>query len=151
MLNFLSECSVLADYYQVSSLTQHCLVTLRSLLAAHPDSAWDLLLHFHLLSTLIAAQTECFYVIDSQIKSIDEWTGAKLERFTRLDRSLLCELLNRDTLHVPERDLISAVVRWTERACAEDRVEPGRKMQLAQALEALLAMVKYFKVSEQCY
>lgn len=66
-----------------------------------------------------------------------------MERFIQLDHQLLCDLLNRDTLHVNERDLLMAVALWVERACGENKVEPEQRNKLQSALRAHVRCLGY--------
>lgn len=89
--------------------------------------------------SLSSLKEECLNAIGSQIECISEWTDEKLERFTRLEHSLLVELLNRDILQVSERALTAAVARWAKKACSESRVGPVKEIQMA-----LVSLVRCF-------
>ena len=114
----------LATKYIIPSLMKKCVRFLRKKVT--PESAFDVLtqaIHF----CADDLEENCWNVIDMECGQ-----ALESEAFLKIEHTVLCELLSRETLNVKEVDLFSATMKWAQFQCAKqglkNSVESCRKI-----------------------
>ena len=124
----------LATKYIVPALMKKCVRFLRKKVT--PESAFEVLtqaIHF----CADSLEENCWSVIDMECTQ-----ALTSETFLKVDHSVLCELLSRETLNVKEIDLFTAVLKWAQFQCEKEGLEDTVK-NYRKVLGKAINMVRF--------